>query len=505
MNGGGASDIFGNVHAAQKAATVAWVAKRPPMNAERETALARLDARLQEDPLSVDLALDRARLLAELDRSDEARDTYLRLVARAPNHLRALNDFGTFLMQGGFRAAARTVYERALALDPRSALAQANLAHVLFAENDYLGARQHYEAALEIDPKHAAAHQGLSYALTRLGLDDEAQPHRKIGFAGRALTVAPYRGTAPPVDVLLCVCAAGGTLYTDTFLDDRIFRTTTLVADLYAGTPPLPGAVDVVFNAISDADRAGPALDALERLLAECGRPVLNAPARVRATARAAAAARLGGLAGVMAPRIATVPLNELRAAGAALVAQQGFTFPLLVRAPGFHTGQHFTRVERAGDLAAALAEFPAGDALLIEYVELSGDDGRVRKYRVMAIDGTLYPLHLAVSRDWKVHYFSADMKADAANRLEEERFLADPIAAIGAQAWGALERVRDAVGLEYAGIDFGIDRAGRVVVFEANATMIVLRPGPDTIWNYRRAPVERVIDAVRAMLVARQ
>jgi hypothetical protein len=476
----------------------------PQTRAEREAALTRLDARLQEDPLSVDLALDRARLLAELDRPDEARELYLRLVARAPDHLRALNDFGTFLMRGGFRAAARTVYERALALDSQSALAHANLANVFFADNDYETARRHYEAALAIEPHQPQAHQGLSYALTRLGRDDEALVHRRVGFAGRALSTASYRGTAPPVDVLLCVCAGGGTLYTETFLDDRIFRTTMLVADLYDGTPPLP-PFHVAFNAISDADRATDALVAVDRLLAGSARPVINAPARVLATARAANAARLAGLAGVVAPRIATVTLGALRAGGAALVAQHGFTFPLLVRAPGFHTGQHFVRVERAGDLAAAVAAFPGADALLIEYVELRGADDCVRKYRVMAVDGVLYPLHVAVAKQWKVHYFSADMATDAANRAEDERFLADPVAAIGVQAWAALGRIRDALGLEYAGIDFGIDATGRVVAFEANATMIVLPPGPGAMWDYRRAPVGRIIDAVRAMLLARQ
>ena len=29
-------------------------------------------------------------------------------------------------------------------------------------------------------------------------------------------------------------------------------------------------------------------------------------------------------------------------------------------------------------------------------------------KYRVMFIDGVCHPLHLAISRDWKVHYFTA-------------------------------------------------------------------------------------------------
>ncbi len=448
--------------------------------------------------------LDRARRLADLDRTDEAREAYLQLLARAPDDLRALNDFGSFLMRGGYRAAARTVYQRALAVDPQSALAHANLANVLFADTAYDDARAHYEAALAIEPNNAAAHQGLSYALTRLGRDAEALVHRRLGFTGRALTTAPYRGAGRPVDVLLCVCAGGGTLYTDTFLDDRIFRVTTLVADVYDGTPALP-PVDVVFNAISDADRAGAALTAVDRFLAQNARPLINAPARVLATARAAGAARLAAIDGVVVPRIATVPLAALRSSPADTVAMHGFAFPLLVRAPGFHTGQHFVRVASAGEIGAAIAGFPGDDALVIEYIDLRGDDGRVRKYRVMMVGGTLYPMHVAVSREWKVHYFSADMASDAANRAEDERFLADPVSAIGAQAWAQLGRIREALGLEYAGIDFGIDRAGRVVVFEANATMIVLPPGPDTIWDYRRAPVARIVDAVRALLLAPQ
>jgi len=469
--------------------------------AEREDALAELDARLRADPLSVDLALDRARVLAGLDRSAEARDVYLRIVARDPDHFRALNDFGTFLMQAGFRAAARTAYERALGVDPRSALAHANLANVLFAETDYAGACRHYEAALAIDPQLAEAHQGLSYALTRLGREEDALQHRRHGFAGRALTAATYRGAAPPVDVLLLVCAGGGTTYTETFLDDRIFRTTTLVADLYRGTPLLP-PVDVVFNAISDADRAAPALAAMEQLLATVPARVVNAPRRVLATAREANAARLGRLEGVVAPRTVSVPRAELAARGA---ERFGFAFPLLVRAPGFHSGQYFALVERAADLAATIAPFPGDDVLLIEYVDLRGDDGCVRKYRMMAVDGALYPLHVAIAKQWKVHYFSAAMSEDAAKRAEDARFLADPAAVFGPAALAALERVRAEIALDYAGIDFALDRAGRVVVFEANATMIVLPPGPDPIWEYRRAPTARIIDAVRAMLLARQ
>jgi hypothetical protein len=128
-----------------------------------------------------------------------------------------------------------------------------------------------------------------------------------------------------------------------------------------------------------------------------------------------------------------------------------------------------------------------------------------VHKYRIMAIDGALYPLHLAVSAHWKVHYFSADMADNAANRALDAAFLSAPEATIGTPACAALERIRAAIGLDYLGIDFGIDAAGRVVVFEANATMIVLPPPPEPIWDYRRPYAERITRAVRAMLLARQ
>ena len=451
-----------------------------------------------------DLALDRARALAEAGRADQARDVYLEVIARSPDNLRALIDFGAFLMHGGFRSAARTALERAVGIEPRSALAQSNLGHVLFADTDYEGARRHYEAALAVDPLLHEAHQGLSYALTRLGREDEAVEHRRHGFAGRAVTTTAFHGATAPVDILLIVCAAGGTLYTETFLDDRIFRTTTLVADLYDGSEALP-PVDVVFNAISDADRNRAALVRAAQIAAAMGAPIVNDPELVLATGRADLALRLASLPGVIAPRTVAVPLDWLRRQGPEFAERGGFTFPLLVRAPGFHTGQHFVRVESRGDLAGALATFPPGDVLLMEFVDVRSPDERVRKYRMMAIDGVLYPLHVAVSPNWKVHYFSADMAGSTAHRAEDERFLTDPAGAIGSDAMAALERVRAATGLDYMGIDFGIAADGRIVVFEANATMIVLPPGPEPIWDYRRVPVERIIDAVRTMLLARQ
>jgi hypothetical protein len=64
-----------------------------------------------------------------------------------------------------------------------------------------------------------------------------------------------------------------------------------------------------------------------------------------------------------------------------------------------------------------------------------------------------------------------------------------------------ALERVREALGLDFGGIDFALGPDGGIVVFEANATMVVPLPGEDERWAYRRAPIDRIYTAVRTML----
>ena len=119
-------------------------------------------------------------------------------------------------------------------------------------------------------------------------------------------------------------------------------------------------------------------------------------------------------------------------------------------------------------------------------------------------IDGVLYPLHLAVSTDWKVHYFSADMARHAAFREEERRFLRDMPGVLGARAMRALERVCAALALEYGGIDFALAPDGAVLLFEANATMALVPPAPGEIWDYRRDAIETALKAARHLLATR-
>ena len=88
-------------------------------------------------------------------------------------------------------------------------------------------------------------------------------------------------------------------------------------------------------------------------------------------------------------------------------------------------------------------------------------------------------------------------------HRKEDAAFLNDMSTALG-PAVTALARIRDALNLDYGGIDFGLNEAGEVLVFEANATMVVNPPDADDRWTYRRPAVKRILDAVHTMMVGR-
>jgi hypothetical protein len=438
-----------------------------------------------------------ARRLAAIGQDSAAHQLYLAVLHRDPAHFAALNELGNLALAGSYRAAARSAYEQAVRCHPHNPVGRVNLGNLLAEEGEHAAARAQYAAALTSDPGCAEAHQGMARMLLELGDAAAAEPHFRQGFAGRRSIVRrPHRGEGRAIAVLLLVSARGGNVPTHHLLDERVFAVTAIHAEFYDPEEPLPPH-DIVFNAIGDADLCAEALTGAERVLARTTAPVINPPALVRATTRSFNAQRLAGVPHMIVPSIRPTSREALREAAE-------LTFPLLLRAPGYHTGRHFALVERQADLAGAIAALPPGGLLQIDYLDARGGDGMFRKYRVMIIEGRLYPLHLAISADWKVHYFSSGMTQNAAWRAEERAFLEDMAGTLGGVAVGALEAVARRLALDYAGIDFGRAADGRLLFFEANAAMVINPPPPDPLWDYRRAPIGAALDAARQMIRAR-
>jgi len=453
---------------------------------------------------SADLLYDRARAFTLRGEDDAAKTELLKILSIDAAHFGALTDLAALALKTGHRSAALTAYRQAARHHPKNPRGLVNLANVLLEDEAIGDAKGLYLSALAIDPALVYAHQGLAVALDKLGDWAQAEKHRELGYKNHSLVTRPYRGTGVPLRVLLLVSALGGNIPTNVILDDRLFAVTALYADYFDPNSPLPEH-DVVFNAIGDSDLCGRALTNAEIIAGRCVWPLVNPPRLIGSTGRLAIAARLSALPDVVAPRMRLYARKCLEAPNASSVLERdGFCFPLLARSPGFHTGQNFIRVEHGGGLRDAVAQLAGSTLLAIEFLDAQGQDGLTRKYRAMFIDGQIYPLHLALSRSWKVHYFTSAMAQDEAFRREEDTFLSNMADAIGARAMRGLRQIQEILGLDYGGADFAIARDGRLLLFEANATMAMVPPPADTCWDYRRAPIARGIESARNMLFER-
>ena len=178
-----------------------------------------------------------------------------------------------------------------------------------------------------------------------------------------------------------------------------------------------------------------------------------------------------------------------------------GLNNPLLVRPAASHGGLGLTlceTFEAAFDALQALG----GAAYVTAFRDSRDADGCWRKYRVVFVDREPLPYHLAISDAWMVHYRSAAMEGAPAKLAEEARFLLDPETALGAPAWSALREIGRRLDLDYAGIDFTLGPDGRLLVFEANATMLVHRERRDGPLAHKNAAVQAIAEAFERLLL---
>jgi tetratricopeptide (TPR) repeat protein len=345
-----------------------------------EAALASIETRLHAESESLDLRANRARLLSELGQIDEAKRQYLEILKRDQTHFGTLVNFADLLLQTGFSKAARIAYTAAVTYHPRNPRGHSNFADLLMAEKQLETARAHYETALRIDPAHVNAHRGLAAIFWELGDEERARHHLAHQYRNVPIATFPYLGTGDPVPLLVLMSASRGNLPWHDLIDNRVFLIITIATEFYERSKPLPPH-RLVFNSIGDADVCGPALEAAAALVAQTTAPVINSPAAVMATGRTSNSERLGHLPGVVTPRIARMPRALLSGPeGLAALQSRGLTFPLLLRRPGFHTGEHFVCVDSPGALPAALADLPGEEVLVIEYLDARGPDGKARK-----------------------------------------------------------------------------------------------------------------------------
>lgn len=452
---------------------------------EPEAALAVAEAAADADDPGVLLA--RARALRMLGRFEPATEAFATAIAHGATGAPVLVALGNCLAELGRLEEAAAWFDRAAPGDP-SGRALANLGSTRARLGQTIEAIAAARAALCRDPGLIDAHRTLAVLLAA-SEPDAAALHRETAFRHNPVFLHPGPPDAPRVLVLTCVAEAS--LPTEHLLPHGRYALAEWFIDHANDTEPDLPPHDLIFNAIGEADLMPPLGEAVHRALA-AGRPVLNRPEAVARTGRTALAALLNGIERTVVPPV-------LRIAAGEVAVSTGL--PALIRPVGTHGGKGLRCVRTAGELEDAAGE--QGEKYLSRFIDYRSADGYYRKYRMIFVDRVAYPYHLAIGPHWMVHYWTAGMDLDPVRRAEEARFLDDPVAAIGDAALEAIGAIGRRLDLDYAGIDFSILPDGRVLVFEANAAMLV-HPEREPVFAYRNPAVHRILDAFADMLMQR-
>ena len=263
---------------------------------------------------------------------------------------------------------------------------------------------------------------------------------------------------------------------------------------------PEPPDHDVAFLAIGESEANRAALGAIEPLLANWPRPVLNAKAaNIRALTRDGVAAAMAGASEVLAPAAARLSRDDLTAIAAGRCPP--CAFPLLVRPIASHAGAGLAKLDEAAALPTYLAGQVEDRFYVTPFVDYAGADGLFRKQRIVLIAGRPFICHMAISERWMVHYMNAGMTESAEKRAEEARFMTAFDTDFARRHADALTQLHERLGLDYVGIDCAETPDGRLLLFEADVAMIVHAMDPPDPFAYKKAPMHKLFAAFEAML----
>ncbi len=434
-----------------------------------------------------------ARRLLQAGRLEAARRHALAAQRLAGSTWPGLCDLGGLLYKLGLFEAAYETLVAGLRRDIRDGEALRLLSTLFAAGGREPAARRVLGAAARVEPiSRPPRRDPRKPSLLRLRSFDNSSYlpvfNRKSGTYGRRL-----RGGHFSVKHLLSGYDAN--LYVASVSGDNL--------DRLAQVPDF----DLAINTVSCPDLNPEALKVIDRFLQDLDpRRIINPPRLVLQTTRQRNAERLGRIAGLVFPR--TEMFRNLGRAEelADRLVTRGFAFPLLLRLPGTQTGVSLAKLDDRARLVAYLKAAAQGQELYaIQYLDCRDGRGLTHKSRVFFIDGRLYPVASIASDGWQIHSADRYRVMDRLPELQEHEraFLADPRGTIGGRAYAALEAVGRTIGLDFCGVDFTLDAAGRLVVFEANAAM---RHNFDhaAAFPYTRPHLERISRAFREMVDGR-
>ncbi|HTB01772.1 MAG TPA: tetratricopeptide repeat protein [Bradyrhizobium sp.] len=432
-------------------------------------------------------------------KAGEAIALYAQALTINPAHWPSRTNLAQALMATQQHLLARALLTELIGERPQEAQLHHQLGKLLFELNELQAALESFRRAAVLNPGDADTIYWIGGICQQLGEIDAAEAAYARAAQLQPLIRRPAAKFPADFRILALYAPFAGNLPTGYLFKQADYDTDTLAlfASSEIDVELLKRDVQVVVNLISDADQGAALLPLAADLAARLGKPIVNDPLKIRRTTRDAIAELLQGIPGCRVPKISRLKAGTDLAA--ALQGAFAASPSVLVRPAGTHGGDDFERIEGAAELEALLAQRPGCDHYLIEYIDYRSADGYFRKYRFIFVNGEILPYHLAIADGWKVHHDSTDMADHPWMQREEEAFLGDPAGVFNPSHYLILREIRRRIGLDYFGIDCGLDVCGNLVVFEANASMLVHEQNED--FPYKAPFVLRIKSAFDAML----
>ena len=255
-----------------------------------------------------------------------------------------------------------------------------------------------------------------------------------------------------------------------------------------------------IVNFCADPDEYARAMDFLQKLADDNKLPVFNHPQGILNSRRDKAAALLEGVDGLTVPQC--VRFSPKRPEDFQQVfADNGFTYPVLVRPAASQSGTELLRIEDDSGWDA-IHGIPWGGRTMhmTQFVDFANADGEYLKVRAVCVGEQVYIRHILIADDWLVHAM------DRTNAIVDREFDLHRQLTANPTFQAVVKEARKRIGLDFFGIDLGWRGDDDFVLFEANAAMSILSRAH--MPEYRRPEYlkilkdieEGVIRAIRAV-----
>lgn len=267
---------------------------------------------------------------------------------------------------------------------------------------------------------------------------------------------------------------------------------------------------DIAFMAIGEGPERRGTLENMQRLLSKWTRTaVVNSDCRlILRMTRDGVHRDLATARHVLSPPVRQCPRQiMLEAAKSESAIGQfllGLAYPIIVRPAGTHAGGGMKKLDDAACLRIYLEEMTDQLFYVTQFIDYRSADGLFRKMRVMFLDGQSFPVHMAASSDWMVHYINAGMDQSLQKRSEEQQWMMNFDEDFARRHALAFKELVDRFPLDYFGIDCAELADGRLLVFEADNIMIVHDMDPIELYPYKKPVMNRVFASFQQSLSCR-